>query len=171
MVGRICSINRAFLINDVDHRNWDTSLAEIANAINSSIHTGTSKTPYEANFGQRMPQHAYEYRVMIDTNGNDKRDQENFEKLREKIQVRLNEAREKYEKRYNLRTRVIKYNVGDIVYRENTILSDAPNYISKKLLNKRVKCEIVAKTGTNTYMLRDCKTGKTAVFHAQKFFK
>lgn len=162
---------RAFLVNDADHRHWDQKVQEIANAINNSVHTGTKLTPFEANFGQRMAQHADEYRVRIDANVPEKRDQESFEKMREKIQIRLKEARNVYINRYNLRTRKIDYKVGDIVYRENTILSDASKYISKKLSKKRIKCEIIGRTGANTYLLKECDSGKTGIFHAQKFCK
>ncbi|XP_055308259.1 uncharacterized protein LOC129572341 [Sitodiplosis mosellana] len=59
---------RTFLVNDTDHRKWDKKIPEIANAINNSVHTGTGCMPYEANFGQKMAQHASEYRRSIDAN-------------------------------------------------------------------------------------------------------
>lgn len=162
---------RVFLREDVEHRKWDEKINEIANAINSSTHTTTQKTPYELNFGQKMPQHANDYHTHIDVNDQNSRDESVFQALRDKVQKRINEAREKYTKRYDLRTRSIEYKVDDIVFRENTILSDASKHISKKLAPKRIKCEIVKKTGTNTYLLRDVDGGKEAVFHAQKFSK
>lgn len=162
---------RMFLRKDVDHRRWDEKVNEIANAVNSSIHSSTQKTPYEINFGQKMIQHAAEYKSHIDINEPNRRDEPAFQVLRQQVQKRLNEARQKYINNYNLRTRVIQYQEGDIVYRENTILSDASKFISKKLAPKRMKCEIVRKTGTNTYLLREVDNGKTAIYHAQKFTK
>lgn len=160
---------RTFVIDDLDHKNLDAKINETANAINSSTHTTTGKSPYEINFGQYMPQHADEYKNVIDANEVPSREKSDFEKLREKVRTRINESRETYTKRYNLRTRAIKYNVGDIVYRENTVLSDASKNISKKLLRKRVRSVIVDQTGTNTYKLKDLATGKLAEYHAQKF--
>lgn len=162
---------RAFLINDVDHRNWDEKIPEIANAINCAVHTTTGETPFEINFGQKMPQHADEYKNVIEANNIPSRTATEFGKLRDKVQQRINEAREKYTNRYNLRTREIKYNIGDIVFRENTILSDASKHLSKKLSKKSVRSEIVEKTGTNTYKLKDLATGKINEYHAQKFHK
>lgn len=162
---------RVFLREDVNHRQWDENINEIANAINCSVHSSTNKSPYEINFGQKMAQHANEYSNHIDVNEPNNRDSFSFQRLRERVQKRINEAREKYIKRYNLRTREIEYKVGDIVFRENTILSDASKSISRKLAPKRIKAEIIQKTGTNTYMLRDVESGKTAIFHAQKFTK
>lgn len=162
---------RLYVLYDTNHKNWDEKIPEIANAINNSTHTTTGKTPFEINFGQRMPQHGTEYKNFLDANSTPSREAADFEKLRTKIQNRINESRAKYEKRYNLRTRNVEYKVGDIVYRENTILSDASKNIAKKLTRKRVKCEITGKTGTNTYLLKDLETGRIAAFHAQKFFK
>lgn len=162
---------RAFLINDVDHRNWDEKIPEIANAINCAVHTTTGETPFKINFGQTMPQHADEYKNVIEANVIPSRTTSEFRKLREKVQQRINEAREKYTNRYNLRTREIKYNIGDVVFRENTILSDASKHLSKKLSKKSVRSEIVEKTGTNTYKLKDLSTGKINEYHAQKFHK
>lgn len=107
--------------------------------------------------------------MVIDVNSEPKRDPESFKNFRGKIQERLNEAREKYTERYNLRTRKIDYKVADIIYRKNTVLSDAGQYITKKFLPKRKQCTIVAKTGTNTYTLKEIGTGKLHECHAQNF--
>lgn len=162
---------RTFITNDLTHQNWDENIQEIANAINNSVHTSTGETPYEINFGQKMAQHAQEYTTLIDANSEASRDKTKIEKMRQQVQQRLNESREKYIKRYNLRTRPIRYEVGELVFRENTILSDAAKHITKKLAPKRIKCQIVEKTGTNTYILEDCQTKKRGEFHASKFCK
>lgn len=160
---------RSLIYKDLDHKKWDEQIDEITNAINNSVHTGTKETPYEINFGQKMVQHADEYQELIDVNEEPGRNRENLRKWREKIQYRLNEEREKYIKRYNLRTRRIDYKVGDIVYRKNTILSDAGKYVTKKFMPKRRQCIIIAKTGTNTYTLKEITTGKIHECHAQNF--
>lgn len=162
---------RAYIRDDADHKNWDKNIQEIANAINQSCHSSTQETPSYVVFGQHMPQHATEYSNFVDSNEEAKLSPNDLLKLREIVQQRLVEAREKYAKRYNLRTREVKYSVGDIVYRENTQLSDATKDFSKKLAPRFVKCEIIAKTGTNTYELRDWGTQRTGVYHAQKFKK
>ena len=160
---------RAYIKNDTDHKAWDAHLPAIANAINQSCHSSTKETPYHVVFGQHMPQHAREYSDFVDANEEEKLCADKLLKLREIVQQRLNESREKYIHRYNLRTREIKHAVGDIVYRENTQLSDATKDFSKKLAPRFVKCQIIEKTGTNTYKLRDCDSQKTGIYHAQKF--
>lgn len=162
---------RAYIKDDADHKNWDKHIHEIANAINHSCHSSSLETPYFINFGQHMAQHAREYQESIDPNEDEALTKEALTKLRETIQLRINEAREKYVKRYNLRTREAKYVVGDVVYRENTQLSAASKDFCKKLSPRFVKCEIIAKKGTNTYELRDWGTQRTGIYHAQKFKK
>lgn len=162
---------KAFILQDYEHREWDRNIHGIENAINSAYHTSTKETPYFIAFGKKMPQHAREYRELIDANSEMPRCEENFKAMREKIQLRLNEAREKSKKQYNLRTRPVEYKVGETVYRENTQLSDAAKYFSKKLTPRFVKSTIIERTGTNTYKLRDNDTGKENVYHAQKFHR
>lgn len=162
---------RAFIMQDSDQREWDRHIHEIENAINSSHHTSTKETPYFVAFGQRMPQHAREYAEVIDANVEMPRSEANFREMREKVQQRLNEAREKATKYYNLRTRPVDYKIGDTVYRENTQLSEGAAYFSKKLSPRFVKSVIVEKTGTNTYKLKEMESGKENIYHAQKFHK
>lgn len=159
---------RAFILQDSDQREWDRSIHEIENAINSACHTSTQETPYTIALGQRMPQHAREYREVIDANEEMIQCETNFKVMREKIQQRLNEAREKAKKYYNLRTRPVSYNVGDIVYRENTQLSEASRYFSRKLAPRFIKSTVVEKTGNNTYKLREIESGRENIYHAQK---
>lgn len=162
---------RSFVLRDNDQREWDRNIHQIENAINSAYHTSTKESPYMIAFGQKMPQHAREYTEIIDMNAEMSRCESKFKEMRERIQQRLNESREKSAKYYNLRTRPVQYNVGDTVYRENTQLSEAANYYSKKLAPRFVKSTIVEKTGTNTYKLKENATGKENIYHAQKFHK
>lgn len=97
----------AFILQDTNQREWESNIHEIENAINSAYHTSTKETPYFIAFGQKMPQHAREYSEIIDANADMPRRVENFNAMREKIQILLNEARERAQKQYNLRTRPV----------------------------------------------------------------
>lgn len=160
---------KSFIENEFSHRDWDVHLQEIANAINNSIHTSTGETPNSVVFGQIMPQHASEYSSFIDKNDSAVRNIDHFSKIRDKVREHLKLAYEKSKKRYDLRTRHIPYEIGDIVFRSNMKLSDAGAYYSSKLAPRKVKCKIVGRTGTNTYLLEDLESGKTSVYHAEKF--
>lgn len=160
---------KSFIENDASHRDWDLHLQEIANAMNNSKHTSTSETPCAIVFGQNMPQHGSEYENFVDKNVKPNRDQAHFSTLRNKIRECLKIAYEKSKKQYDLRTRVIPYQIDDIVYRKNMKLSDAGAYYSAKLAPRKIKSKIIARTGTNTYLLRDVDTGKEGVYHAERF--
>lgn len=160
---------KSFIENEFKHRDWDIHLQEIANAINNSHHTSTNETPKSIVFGQLMPQHGSAYDNFIDKNKDVVREPSHFEKIREQVRMHLKMAYERTKKRYDLRTRHIPYEIGDVVYRENMKLSDAGAYYSAKLAPRKIKSKIVGKTGTNTYLLEDCDTGKTGVYHAEKF--
>lgn len=87
-----------------------------------------------------MVQHGQEYKTIIDANEKRPRDKELLAKLREKIQLRIYAAKENSIKRYNLRTRHVDYQVRDIVYRKNHMLSDASKHFSRKLAPRHVAC-------------------------------
>lgn len=162
---------RSYVENELCHRDWDLHLQEIANAMNNSKHTSTGQEPNVIVFGQNMPQRGYEYDNFIDANSDRSRNKEAFDKIREKVQGYLLKAYENSKKRYDLRSREIKYQIGDTVYRKNKKLSDAGAYYSSKLGSRNVKCRIVEQTGSNTYRLRDDNTGKEGIYSAKDFFK
>lgn len=162
---------RTFLREDMNHREWDKHVNIIANAMNAAVHTSTDSTPHEVVFGRKMVQRGNEHQLLLDVNDTSESISPNREKFHEQIQLRLNAAKERADKRYNLRTREVKYNVGDIVYRKNTILSDASKSFTKKLAPRYVKCQIVEKTGTNTYKLKEIVTGRVSIHHAINFHK
>lgn len=116
-----------------------------------------------------MPQHGNEYACVENKNDSVVRDEKHFSKIREMVRKHLESAYERSKKRYNLRSNRIQYNVGDTVYRTNMKLSDAGAYYSSKLAPRKIKCEIIGKTGTNTYLLRDWDSNKQGVYHAEKF--
>lgn len=73
---------RIFMIEELNHKKWDEHVDEIASAINSAVHTGTQKSPYEINYGQKRIQHADHYEERVDVNATRPRDQTYFERMR-----------------------------------------------------------------------------------------
>lgn len=162
---------KTFIIDDFSHRDWDMYLQEIASAINHSVHTTTQEIPSTVLFGQRMPQKGSEYDTIIDVQGPNSDLRSTFDLMRSRVAENLKKAYENNKKRYDLRTRIIKYEVGDIVYRENKKLSDASAYYSSKLAQRFVKSKIIEKKGSNTYVLEDFDTMRTGVYSAEHFHK
>ena len=60
----------------------------------------------------------------------------NLKKIREFVQKRLSVAYERNRKQYNLRRRYVNYNVGDLLWKRQFVLSDAANYFASKLSGK-----------------------------------
>lgn len=143
---------RAYVQNHRDHRDWDENLAKIACALNSAVHTATKCSPYVANFGHPMCTDPYSYRLEPQL-GEAKQDR--FEKIRDEIVRNLEKAYTCNKKQYDLRARPINYNVGELVWMQTHVLSDAAKGIASKLAPKYIKCKVNKQIGSNTYELED----------------
>jgi hypothetical protein len=124
-----------------NHRKWDDCLAELGCAYRSARHEVTAASPYFINFGQEMITHGDEYTTRLipdntDTGRHIVDKVDNLKKVREFVQKRLSVAYERNRKQYNLRRRHVNYNVGDLVWKRQFVLSDAANYFASKLAGK-----------------------------------
>lgn len=143
---------RAYIENDAQQRDWDLNLAEIGCALNSAVHSSTNFPPYTVLLGYNMCTDG-KHHLPIDVAEPNER--KTLEKIREQVAQNLRSAYETNKRRYDLRTRDVQYNVGDLVWKIHTSLSNASQYYSSKLADRYVKCQVAAKTGTNTYRLTD----------------
>lgn len=122
-----------------NHRKWDECLPELGCAYRSARHEVTGATPYFVNFGRDMVTHGDEYTIKFskDEETFQKSDRvANLQKLRDFVKKRLEKASDRSRKQYNLRRRDVSYNVGDVVWKRQYVLSDAPNYFTAKLAGK-----------------------------------
>lgn len=149
---------KSYIKGNTHHQEWDQNLIDIECAVNTSEHTQAGATPYSILYGCEMNTSGDEYKYVTDMNPSGiTRD---FKKIRERVQVCLKKAYDASKKRYDLRTRPINYNVGDIVWRKNFKLSSAVKNFAKKLAPRYIKCVVKEKIGTNTYRLADIGSGK-----------
>lgn len=146
---------RAYLKDQKDHRNWDVNLKKIACAMNSSIHTSTKCSPYFANFGQQIITSGKTYKNLITNDVNISDSNCNFKELRKSILENLEKTYRDSKKRYDLRARPIQYHVGDTVWKENFVQSDASKFITAKFAPKFIKCVVKKRIGSNMYDLED----------------
>lgn len=139
-------------IKENNHRDWDKNLTDITCAYNTSKHTVTKCTPYSVLYGHEMP-------LTGDRNPLSHEDEADrktkMQIIREKVAKNIKKSFEDSKQRYNLRSCQNNFEVGDIVWKRNTILSNAAEYRSAKLTPRYVKCRVVEKLGTNTYKLTD----------------
>ncbi|KAJ8984043.1 hypothetical protein NQ317_000004 [Molorchus minor] len=158
-----------------NQRKWDENLEAIACAIRTSKSETTGYSPFFVNFGREYVEtgdlHKYKVNNQDITcspeNDINKRSQ-GFRKLFEDIKVNLSKAQERNRKTYNLRRRPVQYNIGDKVWRNNKIKSDAVNYINAKLAPKFVgPFQIKRKIGSWTYELCDPSGQQKGIWHVQ----
>lgn len=151
---------RAYVRFEKTQRDWDVNMPELNCALNTSYHTSTKFTPFSILYGYEMHTSASTY-TAID---NEVPQTPQFEAIRQRVAVHLREAYELSKKRYDTRSSNISYGVNDIVWKKNTMLSKAGEYLSSRLFDRFVKCKIKAKTGTNTYLLTDMNDKEIGVY-------
>lgn len=146
---------RAYLKDEKNHKNWDRNVAKIACAMNTSKHTSTMQSPYFVNFGMQMFTSGEEYDK--DT-VNPPEEDTKFDKLqetRELVKIQLRKSYETNKHRYDLRTRPIKYAVGDTVWLKTRVLSNAIKGIIEKFSPNYKKVKINRAIGSNSYEVAD----------------
>lgn len=91
--------------------------------------------------------------------------------IRQRVAENLRVAYEASKIKYDKHARDgIEYADGQTVWKKNTKLSSVINYYSSKLDDKSVKCKIVRRVGSNTYLLSDMDGNEIGVFSTKMFF-
>lgn len=163
---------RCFLQDHKDHKEWDKYIPQILSILRSDYHTSIKCSHYYAVFGQNMVQHGSTYKILDKigcSSGEDICIFSNAEKLikiREKIRENLSIAHTKAAKTYNLRSRPIRFDKGETVFRRNFMLSNMSKNITRKFLPKYSKCRIRIKVGTNLYEIEDLGGKYIGKYHA-----
>lgn len=162
---------------DSDQRNWDSQLPAIASALRTTVHSAINMSPYEALFGQGCLEHGADYAVLRRLKGLNNSGITIIPKmakmniLHDHIKASLANAHSRYETAYNLRSKSVKFNVGDIVFRRNFVLSDASKKFCAKLSPKFLKMRVRRSVGNNLYELEDLTGKKAGVYHAKDLKK
>lgn len=158
-----------------DHRSWDDYLPIIQAAMNNSVNVVTGFTPSFLVFGREpittgtvfsesynldemtfLPRDIYANNIGL------------LSSIYDKVQVALHVAHTKNAARYDLRHTFKEFNVGDIVWRKNYVLSDAGNYFTAKLAPRYLKCKIVKKLSPLVYIL-ESPNGTRSRWHVKDF--
>lgn len=155
-----------------DHRLWDERLSFISCALRNSYHQTIGCSPYYAMFGFNMITHGTTYRLLqklhlLDEPCTtlDRADQ--LQTLRQDIRKHIKTAYEKNQAQYNLRTRIPKYNVGQVVYRRNFAQSNQEKKFNAKLSPVFLKAIIREKLGSHYYILEDEHGKLIGTFHGK----
>lgn len=158
-----------------DQKEWDRYIHHIASSLRSSIHSAIQISPFQALFGLIMIQHGSQYEVLknlsclnecIEVESIPLSDRIRF--VHESLKENLEKAHKQYEKQYNLRCKLVTFQVGQEVYKRNFVLSDKGKNINSKFCKKFVKCRIRAVVGSNRYELENLNGTKSlGIFHAK----
>lgn len=150
---------RAYIKDHKSHRKWDENVQQLACAMNSAVHTSTKMTPYAAVFGEEIALTGDAHRLRL-TGDHHISENEKLQKIQDDIIIELDKAYENRRKRYNMRTRVIVYQPGDVVYKQNFKQSNKGKAYMAKLDHKYETAVIKERVGSNCYILSDAN-GKT----------
>lgn len=160
---------RSYIEND--QREWDVVVPKIACAIQTSPHESSGYSPYVINFGKLMNLKGSGGIGNPNVNVSNEERLERLLKIREDVKKNLNDAYQKYSKYYNLRTKMVSFEPGEIVRRKSFFQSSAPNNFNAKLANQYVKCRVREKLGSATYLLEDMQGKVLGKYHANDLLK
>ena len=159
-----------------DQRNWDVNLSKITVALRSHLHSSIGYSPYYVLFGQQMITNGNDYKLLrkldLEEDGADiiqKVDKYQF--IRDLVKKNLDKDYSKNKKTYDLRPRVINYNVGEEVLRKNFVHSSKANHFNTKLAPKFLKAIVLAKVGYCQYKLGDDKGTECGIYHTKDMQK
>lgn len=161
-------------IKDNQHNLWDQHIFEIAYAINSSVHDSTKYSPNFLNFGRIIPIKGSFYNG-LDANFEAKCADgtylaDNLQRLPEifdKAKKYMDNAYQRSFKYYNLRRRDVSFNVGDLVWKKNNVLSNAGVGFSAKLAPKFILCKVIKVCSRVVYELESVEGKYVGRYHVK----
>ena len=166
---------RCSLHQQKDHREWDRSIHQIAQAIRTTVHDSTGHTPFFINFGRNMISSGAEYdflRKSEDAARCPLKLSEEMKQLFGIVRQNLMKAYQKYSRTYNLRANA-KHNFepGHIVFKKNINLSDKSRDYVGKLASKFTRVRVKEKVGTNSYILESLDGKRISGVYHGSFLK
>jgi len=157
---------------DKNQKNWDEVLYWITWALRSTINQAVGDSPYRILFGQNMISHGSHYELLrrlelLKDAENDLERVDDMKIVREKAQAIMAQAFEKNAGRYNLRSSEPSFEMCQVIYRKNFVLSDKSKGFNAKLAPKYLKARIINRKGTCLYELEDMAGKYLGFYHAQ----
>lgn len=154
-----------------NHRDWDKNISRIGCALRTAVHGTTKYTPFYLNFGHQMSTVGTSYKIAdtindLDNKGFETHCEEFFQARIHAVE-NMKSSHERNTKYYNLRSRSNKFNVGDIVYKRNFVLSNAAKSFCEKFAYLFVPAKIVEKLGNSCYRLSDEKGKDLGIYSAK----
>ena len=156
---------------DSDQRHWDNNLSHIAAALRCSHHSSIGYSPYFVAFGQQMILHGDNYEILKNLQeleeGESILRSDKLQLIRTEVRNSLRQAYDNNRKRYNLRSRSVKFIPGQTVFRRNFVQSSKLKRFNAKLAPKFIKSRVVRKVADCSYELEDIATKNLIKMHAK----
>ena len=119
-----------------------------------------------------MVQHGSTYKI-LDTlgclSGEDmdiRTNSDKLSKIRQNLRENLTIAHNKAAKTYNLRSRPVQFQKGQLVFIKNHVMSSMSKCINRKFMPKYTKCRIKDRIGNNLYDIEDQNGKYIGKYHA-----
>lgn len=157
-------------------RDWDLNISSIGCALRSVKHVAIGYSPYFMVFGQNMLTNGKMYSLLRNIDMLEEplayvKNDDKLELIRSEAREQIRRSYETNANRYNLRSRDIRYEPGDIVFYKNFKQSKASEHYNVKLDNKFIKATVMAKIGNVYYDLKDMSGKPVGRFHAKDLRK
>lgn len=157
-----------------NHKNWDMSIYQVAQAIRLAKHDVTGYPPAFLNFARNIPLSG-DYYGKFSENANNVftigeknqliNDLQELPNLYVEVRKRLLQAYQRNVKHYNLRKRSLRFFPGDRVWKRNYTLSDAANNYAAKLAPRYIPCIVKKVLSKLVYNLTDLEGNNVGNWH------
>lgn len=147
-------------LGDNSHKDWDKHIYKIAHAIRSHVHEVTGYSPNFLNFGRVVPSYGDYYgkvgnkEIIAEDRGLRADDLRKLPEIYSEVVKRLDAAYVRNANAYNLRRRDTQFQVGDLVWKRNVVLSDKSKNFASKLAPRYILCSVVVVHSRLVYSLR-----------------
>jgi cell fate (sporulation/competence/biofilm development) regulator YlbF (YheA/YmcA/DUF963 family) len=163
---------KAYIGNN--HRKWDVNIPQVSLAIRTAVNDSTGYSPFFLNTGRQYISSGNEYelnRKKSNTSVNEDRDQHastlfhSHSDVFLDVQRRLRRAYDQNAKQYNKGKTKVSFQVGEIVWKKNYVLSDASKFFAAKLAPRFIKCIVVEKKSDLVYVLESMDGHQLGTWH------
>lgn len=162
---------RAYITDD--QRHWDENLYKIQLAMRTATNEVTGYSPFYLNFGRAYAYAGNDYNELevIPLNRECKNTLAEVERTFNLVKSKMEESHRRNKERYDKDRVDIRFDVGEKVYRKSFAHSDRAQFVSTKLLPRKVPCIIQRKTSSVTYDLVDENGKFMGNYHVKDIFK
>lgn len=168
----VCTAIRFYIKEN--HKWWNKEISKVGYALRTAVNEVTGYSPAFSNFGRVVPPLSGNYYgdsqnkdLAVDGVDDWMNHVGKLKDIYSSVQEKLHASHLKNTRYYNLRRRDAEFFVGDRVWRENHVLSNASKSFAQKLAPRYVPGIIYKKKSKLVYILRNEDGSNAGVWHFQ----